>query len=189
MTDSNKALFKSDKTWTLFLDRDGVINQRPPNDYVKDWAEFIFLPGVLEAMPLLTKNLRYIIVVTNQQGIGKNLMRVDDLMDIHNRMKDEIRRAGGHVDAIYFCPDLATKSANCRKPGLTMARLAQTDFPDINFEKSIMVGDTVTDMQFGKAAGMLTILVGNPDESIPSGMADLRFDSLLEFAKSLVAND
>ncbi len=189
MTDFNKELIKIDTSWTLFLDRDGVINRRPPNDYVKDWAEFQFLPGVLDALPLLSKRFRYIVVVTNQQGIGKKLMTAEDLEDIHDQMIKEVKSAGGHLDAIYFCPDLVTKAANCRKPGLTMARTAQKEFPGINFEKSIMVGDTVTDMQFGKAAGMITVLVGNPDENMPSGIVDLRFESLFEFAKSLAAND
>ena len=101
--------------WTLFLDRDGVINKRPPNDYVKTWDEFEFLPGVLESLKILALKFSKIIIITNQQGIGKNVMTSEDLKIIHNNLIREVSEKKGRIDAIYFCPDLASKAVNCRK--------------------------------------------------------------------------
>src|ERR1035441_2519540 len=95
-----------DKSWTLFLDRDGVINLHYPNDYVKTWDEFYFLEGVLDAFRNLSSVFRRIIVVTNQQGVGKELMSHDDLQFIHTEMLKEIRKHGGRINAIYAATDL-----------------------------------------------------------------------------------
>ena len=75
-----------DKSWSLFLDRDGVINTRLVDDYVKCWEDFEFLPGVLEAIKCFNKLFSTIVVVTNQQGIGKGLMKVETLNNIHKKM-------------------------------------------------------------------------------------------------------
>ena len=90
-----------DKTWTLFLDRDGVINLHYPNDYVKNWDEFYFLEGVLDAIKLLSNIFKRIIIVTNQQGVGKELMTREDLDFIHAEMLKEVRKHGGRIHAIY----------------------------------------------------------------------------------------
>src|SRR5688572_23731927 len=91
-------------TKTLFLDRDGVINERIPGDYVKNWDEFIFLDGVLEALNILARKFNRIVVVTNQQGIAKGLMTEEDLNKVHQRMVLEIQESGGKIDKVYFCP-------------------------------------------------------------------------------------
>lgn len=150
---------------TLFLDRDGVINRRLPGAYVRSWEEFTFLDGVLPALAALRPFFKYIVIVTNQQGIAKGLMTEDDLEGIHRRMLAAIRENGGAVSAVYHCPDAATVRPNCRKPGPAMARQAQRDFPDIDFRRSIMIGDSRSDMEFGKGLGMHTVLVsGKEDE-------------------------
>lgn len=151
---------------TLFLDRDGVINERPPGDYVRRWEDFHFLPGVLEAMPLLAARFARIIIVTNQQGIGKGLMTEADLADIHQRMIAAIEEAGGRIDAIFHCPDLRSKPDHCRKPRPTMALRARQQFPDIDFSQSLMVGDTLSDMQFGYRLGMQTVLITTSPEDV-----------------------
>ena len=143
---------------TLFLDRDGVINKHLPGDYVKNWEEFEFLPDVLEAFALLAKSFRRIIIVTNQRGVGKGLMTEFDLHDIHQRMVSEIIHAGGRLDRIYCCTDTNNDSPN-RKPNSGMALQAQKDFPEIIFKKSVMVGDSKSDMEFGVRLGMKTILL------------------------------
>ena len=173
----------------LFLDRDGVINYRPPNDYVKKWEEFEFLPGVLKALKILSVRFPKIILITNQQGIGKNLMTHESLHIIHQKMLDEIKANGGRIDGIYYCPDLATKPHTCRKPGIKMAEMAKNDFPEIDFKNSLMVGDTASDMTFGRNAGMKTILVGSQNEVIKKDLVDYNFRSLFDFAKSVSAND
>lgn len=174
---------------TLFLDRDGVVNYRPVNDYVKNWEEFHFLPGVLDAMKMFSGFFQRIIIVTNQQGIGKNLMTMEDLHKIHQRMIDEIELKGGRIDRIYYCPDLASKSDNCRKPGIKMAEMAQNDFPEIEFKNCVMVGDTETDMEFGRKIGMTTVLIGSKNEPVGKDLIDFTFDQLINFARSLPAND
>jgi D-glycero-D-manno-heptose 1,7-bisphosphate phosphatase len=86
-----------DKTWSLFLDRDGVINLHYPNDYVKKWEEFFFLEGVLDALNILAHKFRRIVLVTNQQGVGKGVMSMEDLNFIHAEMLKEIRKHGGRL--------------------------------------------------------------------------------------------
>jgi histidinol-phosphate phosphatase family protein len=134
---------------TLFLDRDGVINRLRPNDYVKCWEEFEFLPGVFEAFAKWNKHFRHIIVVTNQRGVGKGLMTENDLNEIHSRMITEIEKHGGRIDKIYYCTALNDDDVN-RKPNIGMALQAKHDFPDIDFSKSLMIGDSEGDMKFAE---------------------------------------
>ena len=137
----------------LFLDRDGVINRHRPDDYVKTWEEFEFLPGILKTLAVWNKRFKNILVVTNQRGVGKGLMSEVTMLDIHWRMIAEIEQHGGRIDKIYYCTDLNNDSPN-RKPNIGMALQAKADFPDIDFAKSIMVGDSESDMEFGRRAGM-----------------------------------
>jgi histidinol-phosphate phosphatase family protein len=152
-----------DKSWTLFLDRDGVINKRRIDDYVKSWDEFIFLEQVPETIAAFSKIVGTIVIVTNQQGIGKKLMTVADLNEIHQNMVSEINAAGGRIDKIYYCPKLKTEELNCRKPLPSMGLSAQKDFPNIDFSKSIMVGDSVSDMEFGEGLGMTNIFISEDE--------------------------
>lgn len=187
----NKPSFLNqiDKSWTLFLDRDGVINHRPIGDYVKNWDEFEFLPGVLEAIKKLSGVFGKIIVVTNQQGIGKGLMTVEGLADIHQKMISEIEKYGGKVDAVYFCPNLKGEDENCRKPGTAMAQLAKKDFPEIILEKSIIAGDMESDMLFGRNAGMKTVFINTNKLILPVNLLDAEFENLLIFSQQISAND
>lgn len=174
--------------WTLFLDRDGVINTRLVDDYVKVWDEFAFEPDVPEAITLLSRLMGRIVVVTNQQGVGKGLMSDDDLEDIHRRMVGDVQKAGGRIDHVYSCTKTADERPFCRKPKPGMALQARRDFPEIAFKKSIMVGDTLTDMQFGKRLGMTTVLVA-PENSVARRyprLTDYWFKSLALFANYLV---
>ncbi len=150
---------KIDKSWTLFLDRDGVINEKIDNDYVKNINEFKFKQGVLEIMPFLNKNFNRIVVVTNQQGISKGIMTEKDLSIVHNHLKNEIEKVDGRIDKFYFCPELAINNPIDRKPNIGMGIKAKEDFPEINFEKTIMVGDSMSDMKFGKRLNMTTIYI------------------------------
>jgi D-glycero-alpha-D-manno-heptose 1-phosphate guanylyltransferase len=165
--------WKVDKSWTLFLDRDGVINERIVDGYVKNVEEFIFNEGVVETIKKLSAVVGRIVVVTNQQGIGKGLMTTDDLNKVHDFMLSEIERAGGRIDNIYFAPGLASPTNELRKPNIGMAIQAKKDFPEINFSKSVMIGDSPSDMAFGKNAGMKTIFVGKEND-----LADEVIDSL-----------
>lgn len=178
-----------DRDWTIFLDRDGVINIRPLGDYVKQWEDFKFLPGVKESFSIFNTIFKRIIVITNQQGVGKGLMTVGDLDDIHGKMKSSVEKSGGHIDAVYYCPDLTNKVPNCRKPNIFMAQRALAEFPDIQLEKSLMLGDTETDMVFGKNAGMKTIYINTNNQNINKDLYEVSFNSVHEFAKLLTTND
>lgn len=173
---------KIDTSWTLFLDRDGVINVRHIDDYVKNINEFEFLPGVLEAFRIFAEIFGRIIIVTNQQGVGKGLMTLQDVDSVHDYMLKEIENQKGRVDKIYVCPQLKSDPDNFRKPSPRMAYMAQHDFPEIDLEKSVMIGDSNSDIEFGKNAGMFTILIG--DEPVKC-KPDSKFESLLKFAKIL----
>lgn len=172
-----------DKSWTLFLDRDGVINHKLENDYVKCWEEFQFLPGALDALASLEKIFGHIVIVTNQQGIGKGLYTAEHLMEVHRKMMMEIGKAGGRIDRIYFCPGLAKDNPSCRKPNPGMALDAQRDFPAIDFSRSVMVGDSMSDMEMGKAVGMHTVFISGT--SVQAPLINQCFNSLEAFTRSI----
>ncbi len=175
-----------DNSWTLFLDRDGVINHEKKLNYILNWDEFKFYDGVKEAMNILDNHFNIIVMVTNQKGVGKQLMSAEDLNTIHHNMIAEIEDSGGRVDRIYYCPDLEDNSPN-RKPNAGMAFQAKSHFPSIDFSKSIIVGNKPSDMKFGRNAGMHTVFVAttNPEVENPNPLIDLRFDNLLAFAQAL----
>ncbi|MDR1793032.1 MAG: HAD-IIIA family hydrolase [Bacteroidales bacterium] len=166
--------------WTLFLDRDGVINQRIIGDYVKKQEEFVLLERVKEAIDILSGIFGLIIVVTNQQGIGKGLMTEKDLENVHQYMQQLLDYK---VNKIYYAPALASENSVLRKPNIGMALQAQKDFPQIDFSRSIMVGDSVSDMLFGVNAGMKTVFLSskNDIELTP----DLQLPDLYTFAHIL----
>lgn len=177
------------ETTALFLDRDGVINERPGDGYVTRWADFHFLPGVLQALQLARSLFSRIIIVTNQQGVGKGLMTATMLNEIHRKMMAEIVEAGGRVDAIYYCTALAGSGHPGRKPAIGMAMQAKADFPDIEFAQSIMVGDTLRDLQFGRNAGMQTVWVDHDTEGeIEEQWFNYRVQSLLDWIQIRVEN-
>ena len=173
-----------DNSWTLFLDRDGVINKRIYGGYITSPDEFEFLPGVLESMKHFSKIFNQIIVITNQQGVGKGIMTEIDLTVLHDYMKSEITSFGGRVDAIYYCTDLAQSEDNCRKPSIRMAQKALKYFPEIDLNKSVMIGDSESDIEFGINAGMKTIFISNDtSQENPTTKADLIVESLSDFEK------
>jgi histidinol phosphatase-like enzyme len=172
---------KVDKSWTLFLDRDGVINLHYPKDYVKNWNEFFFLEGALDSIATLSGIFGKIIVVTNQQGVAKGKMTEEILNAIHINMLSEIETVGGRLDSIYAATVMANDDPQgIRKPRIGMALQAQRDFPDIDFNKSIIVGDSITDMQFGRNAGMITVLVSDKESTdiVESVLVDFKIQRL-----------
>jgi histidinol-phosphate phosphatase family protein len=172
------GLFDADKTWSLFLDRDGVINERKMNGYILTVDEFQFLPQASESIAYFSTVFHHIFVVTNQQGISKGLMTERNLLEIHDYMCVQIEEKGGKISSCYFAPELKTELNSLRKPNPGMAMLAKSDFPEVDFEKSIMVGDTDSDIKFGKNLGMKTVRIKTVE---PIGInADLTVESLKE---------
>ncbi|MBA4198788.1 MAG: phosphatase [Chitinophaga sp.] len=179
-------LQKIDKSWTLFIDRDGVINDEKKEDYILNWNEFKFYDGTTKAMKILNEKFGIIVMVTNQKGVAKKLMTMEDLNNIHKNMLAVITDNGGRIDKIYACTDLEDSSPN-RKPNPGMAFMAKQDFPEIDFSKSIMVGNKLSDMNFGRNAGISTVFVAttDPETPFPHPSIDFRFTNLLSFAKAL----
>ena len=175
-----------DNSWTLFLDRDGVINHEKQEDYIYHYGEFAFYDGVREAIQYLSTRFGRIIIITNQRGVGRQLMTEQDLASIHEQMLADIEAAGGRVHKIYYCVANDDSHPN-RKPNPGMAKEALHDFPDIDLSKSIMVGNKLSDMLFGRNAGMHTVFVKttDPHQRLPHQAIDLAFESLAGFAKAL----
>jgi D-glycero-alpha-D-manno-heptose 1-phosphate guanylyltransferase len=143
---------------TLFLDRDGTVNRLRPDDYVKSWDEFEFRPGIREFLARCNKHFKHIIIVTNQRGVGKGLMSEEELRDIHTKMSTEIGNSGGRIDKVYYCTATSDGDMN-RKPNIGMALQAKRDYPDIDFSKSLMVGDSETDRIFAENLGVKMIYI------------------------------
>ena len=179
-------LTKIDKTWTLFLDRDGVINHEKHLDYIHTWGEFVFYEDAKEAIAIFAKIFNRIVVVTNQKGIGKGVTRLEDLQLIHKNMVGEIEMAGGRIDAVYFCADIEDNSPN-RKPNPGMGLQAVKDFPEIDLSKAIMVGNTISDMKFGRNLGVQTIFLPTtrPEVDLNDDRIDAVYNSLIDFANAM----
>ncbi len=175
-----------DRSWTLFLDRDGVINRDKEGDYIRNTGEFFLLEGSDRAIKMLNEIFGITVIVTNQKGVGKGLMTIEDLQGIHTLLIEQVSRNGGKIDKIYFSSDLDNNSPN-RKPNSGMALMAKNDFPEIDFSKSFIVGNRLSDMEFGRNAGMYTIFVAttHPETPFPHPLIDERFDSLIAFAEKI----
>ena len=143
----------------LFLDRDGVINRKIVGEYVRNLSQLELLPGAIDAIVRLGKRFRYVIVVTNQQGIGKGLMSAADVAEIHDFITGQVQAVGGKIDRIYCCPSLNTANDPNRKPGTGMGLQAKRDFPDIDFSRSLMIGDSASDMLFAERLGIPRIFI------------------------------
>ena len=146
---------------TLFIDRDGVINVKLDGRYVKNTDEFEFIIGAETAISKLSKIFNRILIVTNQQGIAKGIMSDKDLGVLHDYMLFELKKNGGVIDKIYYCPHLAAENCNCRKPNPGMIQQAINDFPEIKVEDSYLIGDSDTDILAGNKMGLITVKVDN----------------------------
>ena len=176
-----------DKTWTLFLDRDGVINDEKHEDYIHKWEEFKFYDGVKEALKIFTEKFGRIFIITNQRGVAKGLTKLEDLELIHKNMIKEFEDAGGRIDKIYYSVDFERDSLN-RKPNPGMGLQAQKDFPGIDFSKSIMIGNTLSDMKFGRNLNIainIFLPTTRKDVDLTDPDIDLVFDSLISLARTL----
>jgi len=146
---------------TLFLDRDGVINVKLEARYVRNSNEFEFMQGALVAISKLSKLFKRILIVTNQQGVGKGIMTEDDLNLLHSFMTSEIGKLNGKINKIYFCPHLDTENCNCRKPNPGMINQAIADFPEIDSQNSYLIGDSDSDIEAGNRMNLNTVKVDN----------------------------
>jgi D-glycero-D-manno-heptose 1,7-bisphosphate phosphatase len=180
---------------TVFLDRDGVLNQKmPEGQYVRSWSEFRLLPGVPESIARLNKAGMSIVVVSNQRGIALGLYTAADVEAIHERLQGELAIHGAHVDAFLFCPH-DKNQCDCRKPLPGMFLEARLRFPDISANTSLMIGDSLSDIEFGSRLGMATIFIEGAEERRKVGgekaieLADLHLSSLVEAVDAVLNPD
>lgn len=171
----------------LFLDRDGVINVEKEGSYIFNRSEVTFYEGALEAIAAAQKQFDLTLVVTNQRGIGKGLMSEKDLEDIHQYINAELAKYGGKIDHFYFAPATNRDDA-MRKPNTGMALQALQDYPGIDFNRSVMIGNNFSDMRFGKAMGMRTVFLHTTNEKqlLPNEWIDEQFEGLAAWSLNLV---
>lgn len=178
--------------YTVFLDRDGVLNQKMPEGrYVTSWSEFSLLPGVPDAIRKLNHAGLRILVVSNQRGIALGLYTVEAVHEIHSKFQKLLNSYGASIDGFYFCPhDRA--DCGCRKPLPGLFERALADFPDITPASSVMIGDSLSDIEFGRRLGMRTVFVqGDASRRKPlaesaSEMADMQYPSLKDAVDALL---
>ncbi len=142
----------------IFLDRDGVINRAVRDGYVLTPDEIEILPDAAQGIALLNQVGYTVLVVSNQQGVGKGLLSLATLDAISQRIRDRIAPAGGAIERFYYCPHLASEDCPCRKPRAGLFHQAAEDF-GIDLEKCYFVGDTASDMEAAANAGVVPIFV------------------------------
>jgi D-glycero-D-manno-heptose 1,7-bisphosphate phosphatase len=179
---------------TIFLDRDGVLNEKMPEGrYVASWADFQLLPGVPDAISRLNLAGLRVVVVSNQRGIALGRYTAADVEAIQSAFQCVIKTDGARVDGFYFCPH-DKRQCNCRKPLAGLFYQAAADFPAITGATSAMIGDSLSDIEFGRRLGMLTVFIDGDAKWQKHGaraaaeLADLRFPSLAKAVEALLEN-
>lgn len=183
---------RAGRPWCLFVDRDGVINRRVVGDYVRDIDAFEFLPGAVEALVSLSCWAPHVVVVTNQQGVGKGLYSSADLSRVHRHLVEIVDAAGGHVDDVLFCPHLADARCACRKPRTGLARMWLSRHRDVRGDLSVMVGDSRSDIEMARRLGRHTggcdaVHIRHDDQPAVVGPL-LSYPSLAAFASEVEAS-
>jgi histidinol-phosphate phosphatase family protein len=163
----------------VFLDRDGVINRKPPEgQYVTRWEEMHILPDAAEAIRLLNRAFFRVMVVSNQRCVAKGLITVRELESMHRQMCKQLAAAGATIHGVYYCPHETVPACSCRKPapGLLLAAAREHQ---LDLEASWMIGDSEIDVEAGRNAGCRTarLLESN---GISDGKADVFAFSLRE---------
>jgi D-glycero-D-manno-heptose 1,7-bisphosphate phosphatase len=144
-------------TTAVFLDRDGVINENRA-DYILHPDQIEYVPRVFQGLALLATAQLPCYVVTNQAAVGRGLLSEVGLAAIHEYIAAQVRKSGGNLAGFYYCPHLAEERCACRKPRIGMFEQAAKEHC-ITLSRSYYIGDALTDIQAGQAAGCTTILV------------------------------
>lgn len=155
----------------ILLDRDGVINE-DRDDYVKSWAEVRFIKGARQALKQIHQAGIPVVVITNQAAVGRGIITEADLADIHARLMRTIKKAGGSISKIYYCPHHPEAHCRCRKPHSGLLKKAAREL-HLDLTRCFFVGDALRDIQAGKRAGCHTVLVqtGQGEKSLEKIMA------------------
>jgi len=175
----------------VILDRDGVLNHEAPDgSYVREPAEFRWLPGALEGLALLRSAGVRLSVTTNQAGVGRGLMSLQQLAAVHERMQTEAAAHGGALDAVLYCPHTPEEQCSCRKPApeLIQAAVARSG---IAASDSIVVGDDRRDLEAAERAGVKAVLVrtgkGRRTEALLGNAAVPAYDDLPALARAILS--
>jgi histidinol-phosphate phosphatase family protein len=140
--------------WTLYLDRDGVINKQILNGYVINNSQLILTDFIINNISYFSRIFKYIIIITNQQGVGKGLMTEYELIEVNRYLIKLLKKHGGRIDKVYYCTELKSSKSQRRKPEIGMGTESLKDFPSINKQKSIMIGDSNSDKLFAEKFGI-----------------------------------
>lgn len=143
----------------VFLDRDGVLNEKLEGWYVTKWEEFKWLPGAIEGIKLLNDRKIPVYLISNQSGIGRGHMTMKDLEAVHKKMSEELEAKGAHIDDIFVCPHAPDENCGCRKPKPGLLFQAKKKHPEIDFTGSLFIGDSGTDEEAAKGAGVRFYLI------------------------------
>jgi D-glycero-D-manno-heptose 1,7-bisphosphate phosphatase len=177
----------------VFLDRDGVINRKPPEgEYISTWTAFELLPGVENAIAILNRSGRNVFVVTNQRGVALGLYSEADVQALHRRLDQHLRTRSAHIDGYYYCPH-DTSGCNCRKPLPGLFEQAFGDHVGTGPESSAMIGDSLSDIEAGRALGIRTIFIksesrnSKPESDKAIALADIVCSSLDEAVQNCFA--
>ncbi len=178
----------------LFLDRDGVIIENRDN-YVRAWEDVAFIPGALAALTQIRNSPYKIVIVTNQSAIGRGIITRQTAEEINTRVVQEIEAAGGRVDAVFMCPHTPDEHCSCRKPQPGLL-LQAAEALSLDLSRSILIGDAVSDIQAGQAAGLLhTVLVctgrGASQSQLPAAQhlqPFIQFENLQAAVQALILN-
>jgi len=178
---------------TVFLDRDGILNESmPEGEYVTRWEDFHVLPGVPEALRLLNEAGLRVVVVTNQRGIARGFYTAADVERFHRAFARQLEETGARIDGFFVCPH-EKGQCHCRKPLPGLFEQAVRRFPEITAAASVMIGDALSDIEFGRRLGMKTIFIAG-DKLRPmqraekaARLADLRCASLPQAVDALLA--
>ena len=163
MSEHKPFLSENLADFTIFLDRDGVINLPIVDDYAKQPNEFILVDGVLDALGKLQQMFKRVVMVTNQQGVHRKVMSEKDLENVHLKLYNSLKNKGlSYFDASFYAPYLKEESHEWRKPKNGMLLKAKSYFPDIDWTKAIMVGDSPGDMQLADTLGITKVKIANP---------------------------
>ena len=178
---------RSVKCPAIFLDRDGVINHRRPDDYVLDWSQFFFIPGIRVALKQISTLGLPMIVISNQAAVGKGLLNSTGLQEITVKMYEVLFEDGTPLAAAYYCTHRPDENCVCRKPKPGLLQTAADDF-NIDLSRSIFIGDSDTDVQAGRAAGCASVLFGPDSGPQPTSQTDLYTEREATGLYTLVAN-
>lgn len=151
----------------IFIDRDGVINCRRPDDYVLNWSQFVFVPGIREALKQLASLGLPLIVISNQAAVGKGLLDAAHLEEITLKMQQALHEDGTTLTAVYYCPHRIEDHCPCRKPKPALLFSAAADF-NVDLRRSIFIGDSETDVQAARAGGCEPVLLDSDGDACPN---------------------